>query len=108
MGRGTTLMEAALLGRVPAGNDVNPLSIVMTRPRLRPPRLEEVAKRLEQIDFESLGAIPEELLVFYHRETLRQIVALKKYLLSRRKPHQLDGVDEWICLVALNRLRGHS
>src|SRR6476620_7396187 len=29
MGRGTTLMEAALLGRVPIGNDVNPLSVVI-------------------------------------------------------------------------------
>ena len=37
MGRGTTPLEAALLGRVPFGNDVNPLSIVMARPRLRPP-----------------------------------------------------------------------
>src|SRR5947209_5397386 len=27
MGRGTTPMEAALLGRVPFGNDINPLSI---------------------------------------------------------------------------------
>src|SRR5687767_13750041 len=29
MGRGTTLIEAALLGRVPAGCDVNPLSITL-------------------------------------------------------------------------------
>src|SRR5688572_6739969 len=32
MGRGTTLVEAALLGRVPAGCDVNPLSVTLTRP----------------------------------------------------------------------------
>src|SRR6266478_9797877 len=30
MGRGTTPLEAALLGRVPLGNDINPLSAVMT------------------------------------------------------------------------------
>src|SRR5215831_3861753 len=29
MGRGTTPLEAALLGRVPVGNDANPLSLVM-------------------------------------------------------------------------------
>src|SRR5678810_1165413 len=34
MGRGTTPIEAALLGRVPVGNDVNPLSVVMVKPRL--------------------------------------------------------------------------
>src|SRR5215475_6867794 len=31
MGRGTTPLEAALLGRVPVGCDVNPLSAVLTR-----------------------------------------------------------------------------
>src|SRR5215813_8004556 len=49
MGRGTTPIEAALLGRVPAGNDVTPLSIVMTRPRLSPPTLQQVATRLKGI-----------------------------------------------------------
>src|SRR3954471_21658839 len=33
MGRGTTPVEAALLGRVPYGSDINPLSAVLTRPR---------------------------------------------------------------------------
>jgi len=31
MGRGTTPLEAALLGRVPLGNDVNPLSTALLR-----------------------------------------------------------------------------
>src|SRR5438876_9946691 len=35
MGRGTTPIETALLGRVPLGCDINPLSVVLTRPRLR-------------------------------------------------------------------------
>src|SRR5262249_31777805 len=39
MGRGTTLLEAALLGRVPLGCDANPLSAILTQPRLRPPHL---------------------------------------------------------------------
>ena len=45
-GRGTTLLEAALLGRIPLGCDVNPLSVVMTRPRLNPPSLQEIEQRL--------------------------------------------------------------
>src|SRR6185369_10023151 len=36
MGRGTTVVEAALLARVPFGCDINPLSAVFTRPRLAP------------------------------------------------------------------------
>jgi hypothetical protein len=104
MGRGTTLLEAALLGRVPFGCDVNPLSLVLIGPRLRPPGLEEIAGRLGRIDFSDADECPDELLVFYHPETLREIAALKKYLRGR----ELDAVDRWICLVALNRLTGHS
>jgi hypothetical protein len=105
MGRGTTPLEAALLGRVPAGCDVNPLSIVFTRPRLSPPALEEIACRLKDIDFADHDELPEDLLVFYHPETLREIAALKKYLRGRKTP---DAVDDWIRLVAINRLTGHS
>src|SRR5213596_3836143 len=51
LGRGTTMIEAALLGRVPIGCDVNPLSSVLVRPRLNPPALREVEKRLAEIPF---------------------------------------------------------
>ncbi len=108
MGRGTTPLEAALLGRVPYGCDINPLSAVLTGPRLRPPTVDQVDERLQQIDFHSSGELPEDLLVFYHPETLKEIASLKKYLLDRRKQNALDSVDDWICLLALNRLTGHS
>jgi hypothetical protein len=108
MGRGTTLVEAAMLGRIPFGCDINPLSTVLTRPRLTPPTLEQVAARLEEIDFHCSDELPEDLLVFYHPETLREIASLKEYLAERRRHNTLDSVDDWICLVALNRLTGHS
>lgn len=110
MGRGTTPLEAALLGRVPLGCDVNPLSAVLVKPRLSPPSLQEVAQRLATIDFSHAkpDALSEDLLVFYHPDTLQQILALKQYLLRRQASHQLDSVDEWIRMVAINRLTGHS
>lgn len=108
MGRGTTVVESALLGRVPCGCDINPLSVVLTRPRLRPPSVEEVARRLGQINFAAANECPEDLLVFFHSDTLRAIAALKQYLLGRREADSLDAVDDWICLLALNRLTGHS
>ena len=49
MGRGTTLIETALMGRVPSGCDVNPLSRALVQPRLNPPGLDEVARRLDEI-----------------------------------------------------------
>ena len=45
MGRGTTLVESALLGRRPYGCDVNPLSAVLCTPRLQPPSLAAVQRR---------------------------------------------------------------
>jgi hypothetical protein len=108
MGRGTTLVEAALLSRVPLGCDVNPLSVTLTRPRLRPPTLQQIDARLKQINFADADEFPEDLLVFYHPETLREIVALKKHLRGRREAVASDEVDDWICLIGLNRLTGHS
>ncbi len=108
MGRGTTVIEAALLGRVPAGCDINPLSVVLTRPRLDPPTLDQVSRRLHEIDFSHAKETPEDLLVFYHPETLQQICALKNYLLKRQATGQNDNIDDWIRMVAVNRLTGHS
>src|SRR5437762_4324199 len=42
LGRGTTMIEGALLGRRAAGCDINPLSSILTVPRLRPPHLRDV------------------------------------------------------------------
>jgi hypothetical protein len=108
MGRGTTILEAALLGRIPFGCDVNPLSACLARPRLAPPLLGEVEARLAAVDWRNSDESPEDLLVFYHPATLREIAALKKYLLRRKAAAPLDAVDGWIEMIALNRLTGHS
>ncbi len=108
MGRGTTLIEAALLGRVPYGCDVNPLSRVLCEPRLQPPAIEEVERALEDVDFDDVEATPRDLLVFYHRDTLRQISALRRHLLARERAGTLSDADRWVRMVAVNRLTGHS
>jgi hypothetical protein len=108
MGRGTTLLEAALMDRIPYGCDVNPLSRVLCGPRLEPPALDEIARALQAIDFDDGAPAPKALRVFYHRDTLRQISALRKYLLSRERAGTLTAVDRWIRMVAVNRLTGHS
>ena len=107
-GRGTTAVQAALLGRAPAANDVNPLSAMLCGPRLDPPEVAAVAARLADIDLSRADADPAEadLLAFYHPDTLRQISALRAWLLDRGDA--LDAVDRWIRMVAINRLTGHS
>jgi hypothetical protein len=81
---------------------------MLVRPRLQPPALADVAQRLREIPFADHDEFPEDLLVFYHPDTLREIASLKKYLLARQRTGALDAVDDWINLVALNRLTGHS
>jgi hypothetical protein len=108
MGRGTTPVEAALLGRVPFGNDINPLSALVTQPRLTPPSLDEISDRLDQIPLSDPADEPSELLAFYHPDTLRAISSLKNYFQRRRAGGELDALDAWIEMVSLNRLTGHS
>ncbi|MYF93077.1 MAG: site-specific DNA-methyltransferase [Gemmatimonadetes bacterium] len=108
MGRGTTVLEAALLGRRPIGCDINPLSERLVRPRLYPPTWNEVETRLTALNLDKSSEVWDALLVFYHPNTLRQIVNLRSYLLTRRQEGPLDPVDAWIQMVATNRLTGHS
>ncbi|MEO6213414.1 MAG: DNA methyltransferase, partial [Vicinamibacterales bacterium] len=109
MGRGTTPVQAALMGRQPVGNDINPLSVLFTRPRLEPPSIMEVARRLDDIKWNEGVVDNQALLAFYSPRTLRDICALRTWLMQRapldRTP---DPVDDWIRMVAINRLSGHS
>lgn len=116
MGRGTTLLETALRGRDPLGNDGNPLSRLLVEPRLDPPSEAAVAVRLEalRLDAPMKGAseipseVPDGLEVFFEERTLRQICRLRRTLAERRAEGREDAADRWIRMVALNRLTGHS
>ena len=109
MGRGTTPVQAALMGRQPIGNDINPLSILLTRPRLNPPALGDVARRLDQIEWDAGEIDDPELLAFYSPRTLRHICALRTWLIERAPlAGSPDPIDDWIRMVAINRLTGHS
>ena len=108
MGRGTTPLEAALLGRIPLGCDINPLGAILLRPRLAPPTAEEVAARLAQIPWDAAEDPGLDLSMFYHADTLRALTALRRYLRGRREAGADDPVDRWIRMVAINRLSGHS
>ena len=64
--------------------------------------------RLAAIDFDQPAEIADDLLVFYHPQTLRAITNLRSYLLERAQSGKLDIVDAWVRMVATNRLTGHS
>ena len=109
MGRGTTLIEAAINNRNCIGNDINPLSKALVLPRLNPPSLLQIKKRLELIQFNyKLKIKNKDLLTFYHSKTLIEIEKLKNYFKSKIKNQKFDRVDNWIRMIVLNRLTGHS
>ena len=108
MGRGTTVLESALLDRTAAGCDVNPLSQILVKPRLAPPSLQGIQDRLSSLELSDDYDYREDLSVFFHPDTLRELCGLRSYLRGRRANGSIDAVDEWIEMVAVNRLTGHS
>ncbi len=107
-GRGTTAIEAGILGRNIVSNDINPLSRILTLPRFFVPNVIEVKERLKDITYDMKVRADIDLSMFYHPKTEAEIVSLKNYLKQRESEKKEDKVDLWIRMVATNRLTGHS
>ena len=117
LGRGTAPLQAHLMGRRAAGSDINPLCVMLARPRFDPPPLKEAEARLREIldggsgrGGDGDGDVPDDLLAFYHPDTLSQLSTLRRWFIEREKEEEggLDRVDDWLRMVCLNRLSGHS
>ena len=105
-GRGTTALQANLLGRVAWACDVNPLAVLMTQAKTNPVGLDEIVLRLNQIDFGrpvALRDYSEKFSPFYHPDTFRELLNLKRHI--AKEP---DRVNRFIELLAVSRLHGHS
>lgn len=104
-GRGTTILEANIMGFSGYSNDANPLSERIARPKCSPVEIKRVKEHLDGI---ALGADVdvsgyETFAPFYHIDTYREILALKRYLKENR-----TDADRFIEMIALSRLHGHS
>ncbi len=101
-GRGTAVLEANQSDRTGIGIDVSPLAIEIAKAKLRNVEIEEVKRRLKEIDFskekkEGFKRFED----IYHPKTYSQIVNLKEQL-------KVDKIDNLIRAVVLGRLHGHS
>lgn len=106
-GRGTTVVEAGILGRKIIANDINPLSQIFAKPRMFIPSIELVKKRLAEVENNENLKADIDLSMFYHVKTESEIVALKNSLKTTSLTAE-DNIDLWIRMVSTNRLTGHS
>lgn len=105
-GRGTTALESVLRKRSAVANDINPISRILCEGRLVSVTPEQVEQRLQQIGLRKNLAADLDLSMFFHRDTLQEILSLRDYFM--RKGEDCDDTDKWIRTVATNRLTGHS
>jgi hypothetical protein len=85
-GRGTTTLQARLEGRRTRSNDLNPLAYVLSRAKTAPPSWDSMATFVDQLEQAYRGCsqpdpdVPADIEMLYHRNTLRQLVFLRRYL----------------------------
>tara|TARA_Y100001936_G_scaffold248787_1_gene297464 strand:+ start:3799 stop:4929 length:1131 start_codon:yes stop_codon:yes gene_type:complete len=106
-GRGTTAIEAALLGRNFITNDINPLSTLFVTGRLNPPSLDQIEEGLFTRIKKNTKIDNIDLSMFFEKNTFQEINDLRNYFINKDIKN-LDNVDHWIKMVATNRLTGHS
>ncbi|MCS7132768.1 MAG: DNA methyltransferase [Aigarchaeota archaeon] len=108
-GKGTAPLEACLLGRIGIGNDLAPDAFAVTHAKIRPITLKEVHEWVREkralikylknaIDFDE---VPEEVQVFFHKDTLKQILFVKDQLSDK-----YDDVSMFIKGLMLGILHG--
>ena len=88
-GRGTTPLEARLLGRVGLASDLNPLALVLSGAKSDPPSKHELAQRLAHLarnrHREDPRQVPEFVRMLFSDETLGELLWLRSTLSPGRR-----------------------
>lgn len=108
-GRGTTLLEARLMGRMPLASDLNPIALALTRAKNANVSLDEVLKRIDQLEqkYDATLYVPEaqvqsdDILLIFHPRTLAQLCYLRRRLSTRT-----SAIDEFLIGVVLGVMHG--
>ena len=89
-GRGTSLLESRLLGRIPLSSDLNPIAVALTQAKNVSINQIEAHARIDQLrrEFNSILYFPEaqvqceDIQLIYHPATLAQLCYLRRRLLD--------------------------
>lgn len=112
VGKGTVLLEAALLGRNTLGFDVAPDALIVTNAKLNPPSPKQVLHFVERLELNghSSSSIPWQVRTFFHLRTLSQILDVCQTLLHHVKngsPAERRTAN-FLLGTLLGILHGHS
>lgn len=108
-GKGTAPLEACLTERFGIGNDLAPEAYVVTRAKVNAVSFKEVrvwlenAAKLMRPDAVSVYDVDDDVRVFYHPQTLKQILAVRELLLDAD-----DDVSNFVKACMLGILHGSS
>jgi len=105
-GRGTTPLEACLMGRVGIGGDANPLAWLLTSAKVDPPSRAAVTARLRELRLKrkalSGRMAPAEIRMLFSSDTLGQLLWLRRELHVRRK------TDRFLLAVLMGALHANA
>ena len=105
-GRGTTVLEACLLGRVGLGSDASPLAWVLTSAKAQPADARYLRDRLDELrrDYRRprTADVPAHIRLLFARRTLEQLLWLRQELQMRRK------TDRYLMAVILGVLHANA
>jgi DNA modification methylase len=112
-GKGTTVLEALLNGRVGLGSDAAPEAVCISRAKIVHVELREVEEYLNSIEiqeaFLDLETVPPRVKIFFHPWTLEQIIQIKdQLLLDQDEPGARGRVARFLMGCLLGILHGKS
>lgn len=108
-GRGTTLLEARLLGRKSLATDLNPIALALSEAKNQNFSKEEIFERINQLEklfdpalfLPEAMAQPDEVHLIFHPRTLAQLCFLKRRFLKSILP-----IDKYLIGCTLGVMHG--
>jgi len=111
-GKGTTVLQAVLDGRKAVGSDVAPEAVIASRAKVTPVALVEIESYLKKLKIvpQPIEHVPDRVKIFFHDETLSQLLGVRDKLIDDSK--RLRGCGHRVagfllgCLLGI--LHGHA
>lgn len=105
-GRGTTVLEACLLGRIGLGSDASPLAWVLSSAKAQPVDARSLTRRLDELRASyqrpQTADVDDHIRLLFSRRTLEQLVWLQQELQLSRK------TDRYLMAVILGVLHANA